>query len=286
MYRLFLLLFTLPLCAIGIGGDLLYWRAHEDGLDFSMSGYGSSSQEGALYAPPSDAAAGFAIWASLPIPQKGWLLQGRYISYSPQAASRSVGVDPAKGELIPTTLVQPETPFASLLEAHGSFTFSMHTLDLELGAPLDLLPSFSLTPFAGMKGSWQSQRLGVTTLPTFFTEQHQRQWGIGIRGGARAAFHFAEMWSLFSDLALTAMWGHFDVTRTDTTIRTKRDIYTIFGLLEWDIGLRTSWVWGGVSCAVQAGWELQLWQDQNRFIYGPGGDLSLQGLTLHAALDF
>ena len=118
----------------------------------------------------------------------------------------------------------------------------------------------------------------------------------------------AKQWSIYGDLAWTAMWTDYnDVTRKDTaedpTQQTglssinpynvrQDEHYAIKTILELEIGLRWE-IWfydDNYHFAIQAGWEEQVWANWGTnfdFLVGETwNDLSLHGLNLKFRFDF
>ena len=201
--------------------------------------------------------------------------------------------------------------------ANTSWRLHFNVLDWELGRDFYISPRLLLRPHFGLKGSWQTQHndvaftnltdtVGSTITTGHYTiTQKQSYWGLGVRSGLNTAWKFDRNWSIFGDVALAALWSQFKNSRTDTATQAattsftnlqvtnlRSQTHTVAPVLEWDLGLR----WDYWFCdddyriRIQAGWEEQVWFDQNYFTAlgatNRTGALTLQGLTLDFRFDF
>lgn len=143
----------------------------------------------------------------------------------------------------------------------------------------------------------------------------QNYWGVGIRTGMDTSWQFMKSFGIFGNWALSALWGQFDVTRKDwsqSTVTTTVDgtstaevilpsymtnvvkkFHTLSAVLELALGLRYDYWFSDndYRFRIQAGWEEQIWFDQNQLFYmnqtSPlTGNLIFQGLTLKVRFDF
>jgi len=171
-----------------------------------------------------------------------------------------------------------------------------------------------LRPYFGVKGTWQKQKLEVVFegnlvedpvdfVITSMSNKFQT-WGVGILGGINAAWHWTRSFSFIGNLAFTGMWQHFKIDRFDLEqapflgaslnfLNISSSFFKLSPIIEWMLGIRwESWfLCDTYHYSLEAGWEMQDWFSQNKFIRVPGspksdGDLAFQGLTVKARLDF
>ena len=272
-----------------ITADFTYWTARQGGLGFAYSGVNSTQKHGKFHQINFHSQPGFKVGAGARINRDGWDFYAQYTWHHNDPKRETVTPAAKKGQLTPSPLVAPDNAFLPLSLASAQWKLTFNALDLEVGRNSQLGEYLKVRPFIGFKGSWQEQTFDADIVPTFTTHQEQDYWGFGIRTGLNTAWHFSDMWSIFTDVALSGLWSHFETNRKDTLFLTRSDIYTLKGVFEWDIGLRWEKTWTRYHLAFQAGWELQLWENHNHFIYVASqmdGDLVLQGLTIHARFDF
>jgi len=207
----------------------------------------------------------------------------------------------------------------------GDWRLHFNNIDLELGRNYFISPKLTLRPHFGLKGTWQTQHYNVTynqtgsawnittvntstpsatnasEVYTMTSEQHY--WGLGIRTGVDTSWMFTRNWSIFGDWAFSTLWGQFKGTRADVSNVTSSagaallTNYTPFNIhsrthqlnavLELELGFRYDYWFSDdeYRFRIEAGWENQLWFNQNQF-YGKAGHLSLQGFTLNVRFDF
>lgn len=137
---------------------------------------------------------------------------------------------------------------------------------------------------------------------------HQSYWGFGPRAGMNLSWLMTRNFSFFTDTAVSLLWGQFKSTRLDaaaavdlttnavlfsdyTPVNMRFRTHGVNAVVEMQLGLRYDYWFSNdeYRFRAQAGWENQLWFDQNQFVYGHEisvGDLSLQGFTLTFQFDF
>lgn len=149
-----------------------------------------------------------------------------------------------------------------------------------------------------------------STTEAYTIAQVQRYWGIGTRFGLDTSWMITKCFSIFGEVAASTVFGYFKDTRQDTSNVTNATTNTalitnydavsavarrhqVNGVLETQIGLRYDYMFcdDEYRFRIQAGWENQLWFNQNHFIgnalvAGQGQDLGFQGFTLNVRFDF
>ncbi len=200
---------------------------------------------------------------------------------------------------------------------------SFNILDLELGRHYYISKYLTMRPFAGLKFSWQHQKYKVKYSDILFVgdqdrippstntipngsnvelEFKQREFGVGLRVGMNTQWYFCKWLGAYGDFALTTLWNRFkerrevDVDLSDLiefdSERIKDKIYDVTGVLEIGLGLFFEWTFhdDDYLFTLAAGWEDQIWWNQNNFIYlmnnDAPGNLSFQGFTLKAGFAF
>lgn len=138
----------------------------------------------------------------------------------------------------------------------------------------------------------------------------QRYWGIGTRMGLDSSWMISKCFSIFGEMAASTMFGYFKDTRTDVSnvVDTTTDAvivenntrinlagrkHQVNAVLETQIGLRYDYLFSDdeYRFRLQAGWESQLWFNQNQFLADDlanqqGANLGFQGLTVNVRFDF
>lgn len=307
---------------IYITADFIYWKVREDHL-----GYVSSTGNQLVAAPGKGKVAqpdfkmrpGFKVGIGMGYDHDGW---DTFLQYTWMRSKNNTG---SISSTASTTLLDNLWGITGEIEPTGdavgaltsaTVSWELHyfnVLDLELGRNFYVSRYLMLRPHFGFKGTWQKQFLnsavntGTTTSFTSQMAQKQFYWGFGIRAGLDAAWHFSRSFSLVGDIAVSGLYGQFEIDRTSTTFNNtagtfvatdvnpfalSNNFHTIKPVVEWFIGLR----WETYTCdneyhfALEAGWEEQFWGQQNQFIdsvvEGKNGDLNFQGLTVKARFDF
>lgn len=139
---------------------------------------------------------------------------------------------------------------------------------------------------------------------------YQYYWGFGPRTGMNLSWLMSRNFSFFTDASVSLLWGQFTNSRGDTLAATdlstgavvyenynpanvRSRYHGINVVAEAQMGLRYDYWFSNdeYRFRAEAGWENQLWFNQNQML-NPGenslgaGDLSLQGFTLTFQFDF
>jgi len=182
-----------------------------------------------------------------------------------------------------------------------SLLFNM--LDWELGRSCPISQALSMRPFIGIKGGWIHQNILakvdlITSIGTEKLENHF--WGIGPSGGLNTTWTMGRVsshsFNLFGDFSTATMWGNWHVTDVynngSDVLPVKIDMTSLGSLMlrgflgiGWD-----TYTCGGYRIAATLGYEMQIWFNQLRIPtlqqLPLHGDLTLQGGTFNARLDF
>lgn len=296
-----------------LSGDYLYWTARESNLEYASTGYSNdpstSVSSGISKSPSFKYKSGFKTALGFNFGHDSWDSSVSYTWFQSNHNTSSMSASYVDG------LTPSFTPYIALgVDDHFSSASSLwgihfNSIDWELGRNCYISRYLSLRPFVGLKGSWQRQIFknsfeGVVSGSPFdyYNNNKSSYWGVGIRSGIDTSWHLSESWSLFGDLALSALWTSFDNHRSDshsigsgTTIKPVRERSTsniIVPVLELSVGIRKD-VWffrDRLHIGAQAGWEEQVWWNVNQLPSNLGGsrdgNLFLQGLTARLRFDF
>ncbi len=293
-----------------IGGDFIYWTAHQDNIEIAYSTNGNTV-EGKVYRVDESWNPGFKVMSGLDFCNYGWDFIAQYTWYRSN--------DNKKSFETPDDLVVYDSYWfvnrpmnqatRTILQTEARWALHLNVIDLEIGKPILFGDHFNLRPQMGLKGVWNKQTYhldysGFSSLPPsndYSSSNDLKSWGVGIRGGIESSWRIVDEFSLFGTFALTALWEGFkakrfdyNLTEMDSHVFLRDQFHMIEGIYEWMLGMRweTSWSNESYHFSFQAAWEAQKWDDQNRFIGVPGaikhgnGDLTFQGLTLGAFFSF
>lgn len=284
---------------VSVTADFIYWYAEQDGLGYAMTGAGAGAASGKVYQPTGQWSPGFKVGLGLALGHDGWDTNLEYTWFQ---ASESSSITSA-GLLAMWDAHTQALP--TITAASSSTNFHFNVLDWELGRNFYISQNLTLRPHTGLKGSWQTMNYGVSYTNSATVSDNmsnnQKYWAVGLRSGLDTAWHFTKEWSIFGDIAFSALWSNFKVTRQDstttsgvvaTTLNTKSTINTVKPVLEMALGLRWE-TWfsdNDYHFMIQAGWEDQLWSSMNQVLHlneqSAHGDLGLQGLTVKVRFDF
>ena len=293
---------------VSFTADFIYWNTIEHATALGLTGVrftlppAPSVHQGRLVELGHAWSPGFKVGCDVNLPYGGWDLYANYTwlySNNHEHMSRSPnGIGPST--ILPNFLAD---------KAKGDWHHHFNVIDLELGRYFEVIPSLSLRPFIGLKGTWQTREI-KRKYQTFLLRQnyvHNDElsvWGMGIRGGLNTKWTFAKNWNFFGNFASTSMWScYHKLTRKDTITNTQILVKTIvvdvdgetqYGMnyigefeigLGWEKGFRND----KYHLSLQAGWEEQLWINYMTLIelYDEvWSDLAFHGLNIKVRFDF
>ncbi|WP_316359331.1 Lpg1974 family pore-forming outer membrane protein [Candidatus Neptunichlamydia sp. REUL1] len=309
-----------------VTADFIWWKATQDGLNYAMSGVASPANfdqlsstvgvtgRGSVSDPSFGWDPGFKVGLGLNLSHDGWDLYTQYtwLHSSASSSSKGIGITNSVNSVVAAIALDP-----ALNNAVRNADWDLHfnVIDLELGRSFYLSQYLVIRPHFGLKGTWQEQdfKTKITAdsssfspdLATASYNSHQDHdtWGLGIRGGVNLAWYMTKSWSIFGNVAWSAMWTHYDVDRKDQLtlldnsetnlqlVNTEMNNYRVRYVSELELGLRWEmWFYDdNYHFAIQAGWEEQVWLSYGNFIRlynDTQGDLSLHGLNLKFRFDF
>jgi hypothetical protein len=308
--------------AVIASADFIYWMARQDHIAYAYTtgttalAAGGTPAQGRVVMPESGFKPGFKIGLGLDLDHDGWDVFAEYTWFHSNH-SHSHGNRDDEDSVSATSTLDLHAPywdvngfnqFGTLFtSASAQWKLQMNILDLELGRNFYISESLMLRPQVGMKMTWDTQRYNTSyTNDTIVLSMNQKDTiqGYGIRAGIDTAWHFTRSFSFVGDLAFTGLWESFHVKRNDSNLVTATGISTndlnvksrhnnVRPIIEWRAGLRWEswWCADRYHVAIDAGWEQQVWVNQNQFfVISPtehkNGDLSLQGLDIKVRFDF
>ena len=309
---------------IFLTADFIYWRTKQNGMTYASTGTlttapavpFSNLENGREAQLTYDWDPGFKAGAGLNFWHDGWDIYLEYTWLHTDGSSsigRPDGIVPSY--TLPSYALVTQNIIAN--EANSRSHLHFNVIDLELGRNFYVSQFLMLRPHIGFKGTWQNQDwrtryyltgMQIENIPLtgpYRMHHHNKYYGVGFRTGIDMAWHFTTNWSIFGDVAWTAMWSRYRLIRHDTiddsnnstgekqrNVNTRSNFYDVKFIGEFQIGLRFE-MWFAddrYHFQVQAGWEEQVWINHMTFINGlsptPYFDLTTQGLSAMLRFDF
>lgn len=299
--------------------EYIYWRANQEGTDYAVTGiapgFASFSGKGKVHQPSFDYSSGFKVGFGLKFRHDSWDMLANYTwlfsddNHNTTTRKSTQSMQNTWEIAEDSTRLTPD--FGS---AHSKWAMHFNVLDLEMGRNYFISPRLTLRPHFGLKLAWIDQDMTVkykngtsaaeptVTAPNEFTYKFdQDKFGVGIRAGFNTAWFMWNKWSVFGNFAATALYSDFDVDQkldfqSAGTGKVKmmdldRDVHTVTPVLEFALGLRyeTDFYNNNYQFMIQAGWEEQIWFNENQFSNlsnGATGNLTIEGLTIKTGFSF
>ena len=274
-----------------ITADFIYWTARQEGLvhagTISESGEHIKIKELDWKWDP-----GFKVGLGFNLPHDGWDIYAEYI-WLRTSATRSVGSS--------QSIVIDTEPLLGSSSARWRLRFN--DIHLEMGRNSYLSQFLKMRLHVGLQGAWVDQKYRVNQVILADSSNYRLRmkhnfWGVGLRSGIDSAFQFDSNWSLYGNLALSLLWGCFDLDRRTqislnnvitSNLKIDGDVYSIEPIVDLQIGFRyQDWFEeGNYHLLIQAGWENQVWVLHNHYLkIDHAGDLFMQGLVVRVRFDF
>lgn len=300
--------------------DVIAWQPRMENLAFAYGGVLPSSVGLTTSAIPQGHKEdlsyrykpGFKVGFGLDFRHDGWDTDFNYTWYQQVSATGSAQTNPDTPNLIAAWLDPTITTLSSnnnLYSANADWRTRYNIIDWELGRGSFLSKYLTLRPFFGLKAAFLYSMYKInyffeapSTVNQIRIVNNLDFRGLGLRGGFNAAWLFASSWGFYGDLAVSALWGQYIISRQDysypspTSARSQivnvqdyshavKPVIEVGGGVQWQTWFyRNKW-----RLTVKAGWEEQIWINYNqmiRFEGISGGDMTLEGLTVSAKMDF
>ncbi len=309
---------------IFVYGDLLFWNAHENGLQVAVKNEGSISNlsDSETKTVHGKWNVGFRAGIGYNTPHDGWDLRLTWLRFTDHGHKNGHADE---DDAIFPTLVHPAELFFfsdAATKLKSRWHMRINQLDLDLGREFFVSKWLTLRPHFGIRTDWIRQKLeaeynnlarvsllgGLDSFASdpndIETEIKDRWWGIGLEGGLDTQWGLGNGWSIFGDLSAAILYGfHHMKYETDNDIVEfvdMKDRYRVsHPILDLEMGVR----WDNMFCndrfhvGLQVGWEHHIYFSQNQFpvfvddvsigsFVSNQGDLTFQGWTFSARFDF
>ncbi|MBM3197751.1 MAG: autotransporter outer membrane beta-barrel domain-containing protein [Chlamydiae bacterium] len=304
--------------------DWLIWQAHENGLGYAVKTSASQPLSSALYNSSVknmyfDFDSGFRVGLGWNTPHDGWDLGATWTWFLNKADRTStVG---SSSFLEPTNMYAPANEEVSGFgQAKALWRLHLNMIDLDLGREFFVSKWMTLRPFIGLRTAWIRQK-ETYTFSQAVAEPGSDQtgallvgtnnyWGMGPRAGMNTQWGLGWGFSFVGNAAFSLLYGFFQVEDLQTqkfsgssnTVVNNKDSFRVDrAISELVLGMRWDWMFADdrVHLGLQAAWEHLMFFGQNQFKQFIGthasnvgsfvanqGDLTIQGWTISARLDF
>ncbi len=276
-----------------VTADFLYWKMHEEGLEFALSGVKGPSnpnpeavKKGKIFKPHFKWDRGFRVGAGYIIPKRTWDIWVNWTRFHTEGKkSASHSGDSALNPLF-AILDQPNFISGEIRTSSAKIKVHYDTVDLELGRRYEIIPRLFLRPQIGLRGVWINQDYKVDYLYSngIGSQAHEQKFnndfhGVGLRGGVNSRWYITPHFGIFGNLAAGLAGGRFHETEkfTETLdtitppangryVYVSDHFYDVIPEVDLVLGLHLE----PGSCKnryqleIDAGWEYTVWFNQNQ----------------------
>lgn len=309
-----------------ITGDLLYWQAHEDGLPLFIenNNFNTNLNHAKAEGLHWDWNFGCRVGLGYNTSHDGWDIVATWLHFNTEAnehekAHHNEVLRPTLTHPGEVMAGSPTIGGGAFQKAKAHWAMNLNQIDLDLGREYYVSKWLTLRPHVGLRTAWVRQHIdvhynrlsnGAGSFSSGIDDEIEMKtnfWGIGLESGINTQWGLGGGWSIYGDAGFAFLYGfhepdredelsfgvEFDWVDMDWSYRTTRAIADLALGLRFD-----SWTDDErVHFRIQAGWEHHVYFSQNQFVrfvddvaignfIGNQGDLTLQGWTLSARLDF
>lgn len=301
-------------------GDFLLWTAKTGGLYYAQAGQHSGTDNftftdfnGIFKKVKTEWDPGFRVGLGYPLSHDEWDTYAYWVHYGSDKTSQHTGLSTT---VWAHTHPKPEhltLGYRRTTQAAAKWSFDYDLLDWEIGRPFWVSTKLSFRPYVGVRGAWIDQKLLVDY--DFFvidpqpagvgeTEAHSNFSGAGPRTGFDLRYLLRGGWSVSAKGAYATLYGRFEADYRESEngiliASADDDFHLGTSVVDMSLGLQ----WDKLTknekfhFGFYAGWEQQVWLDFTHFnhfgltlvdtnSFQEKGNLSLQGLTVRAKLQF
>lgn len=281
--------------SFSIGADWLYWKVEQQRM--AIGGRGEVTNDGQLkfkvLKPDFEYNNGFKVFAGYTTQDQLWNTSFTLAHISSSASIRAIN-DPAAGVFVSFDGANFGLP-SGASNANLSWNASINYLDLDVERRLVFCDDLEIVPHLGIRGQWIFQKASIQTAIFDATSVRFKNDlnGIGVEGGCWGS------WNLPFGVSLIGHFGGALVyTKVDNTFRLPIGAgpsfevdacsYTSNAWIDSFLGIAYSRSFDCFSINFHAGWEHHLIMNANHFapIVGGDGNMTMQGLTLGASVEF
>lgn len=296
-------------------GELLYWNAHENGLNFAVVNDGSSANisDATIKSVHSNWDVGFRVGVGYNLPHDGWDLSLSWLRFNTHGSTK-IHFD--NDSFVFPSRIQPADPFSgsTTTKANSEWKLLFNQLDFDLGREFFVSKWLTIRPHFGIRTDWVHQRWTnhynnfIGTLPPVNVKiaYNDKWWGIGPEAGIDTQWGLGAGFSLFANASGGIAYGFHDISFSDkdsTSAANLADVHQIYRIshpmLDFLLGLRFDSMFYNdrFHLGLQVGWEHHVYFNQNQFpVFVNGtslgdfvsnqGDLAFQGWTFGVRFDF
>ena len=208
--------------------DFIWWTARQDCMGYALTAPDTttpsecaSKAKGHVKHPDFRWKPGFKVGLGANLWHDGWDVYAQYTwlhggTKKNNDNNNCSDDSTTSGSLIPLwTLIGDGTAsddtFATFSKASSRWDLHFNVIDLEIGRGFFVSRYVTLRPFTGLKITWQRQDnknvyIGANTASI---RNRSKTWGVGIRPGINANWHFTREFGLYTDWAITALMTKF-----------------------------------------------------------------------------
>ena len=302
--------------------DWLIWQAHENGLDYAVKAQNPQPLESALYKSSVKNMefnwnSGFRLGLGWNTPHDGWDL-GVNWTWFQNKAKQEITVN-SSHILFPSNAYEPaNVTVDGFRSADAHWRLHLNLVDLNLGREFFVSKWMTLRPFISLRSGWIYQTLHTSFNKAIasddqkgaFAKNENNYWGIGPKMGLDTQWGLGYGISLFGNAGASLLYGFFHLENYQSqlfsgshndVVTNKDSVRVGRAITELALGVRWDKMFADDRChfGIQGGWENLMFFGQNQFNSFTGttaasagahvsnrGDLTIQGWTLSARLDF
>ncbi len=283
-------------------GEYLWWKVHQEGLHFAVTGVLNNTVEGKLFALNGEWSSGFRVGAGIFFPINTWRIN---LDWLQMHTSEERGVVNPGGALpLRTTRLIGDTD--TITSAIADWRFKLDSIRLTLEVPLFMRTHVSIIPSIGVRNDYirETFRADYSGAEPGFYETRTQYNGLGPEIAVNASWYLLPCFSIFGNLRTSGMYGSLETHQIVFDTDTNEDVafrYD-FDRLQTTLGSTVGVQWEGsffrnIFLRLSLGWETNIWFNFNTLyqtistvsegtLVNISDNLSTSGVTFRGTLSF
>jgi hypothetical protein len=280
-----------------IFGDLLYWNAHENGLDIAVKqsdnsvGFTETLNDATVKNLHGKWNWGFRTGLGYNTMHDGWDISLTWLRYTDTGRHHPKGN--ASTAFYPTQTAAELTGTTGFrqyaTDVSGYWGMNLNQLDLDMGREFFVSKWLTVRPHVGLRTDWIHQNFHVKYyglnrnntdgLPNdVLATMKDHWWGLGLEGGLDTQWGIGGGWSVFGNLAASILYGLHDI-KTENEFLTigqhndvdysdvRKSYHISHPVLDMALGIRWDYLFSNdrFHIGFDLGWEHHVYFSQNQF---------------------
>lgn len=301
-----------PSCGWGsfeVGGEWLYWKADQDGMNYASHNTAVVEQDGVLDSkrspirPKFTEKSGYRLFASYETVDTNWKVSAIFTHAPSSASSSSSSPFPVTADdyiqVLPVNFALLNSlVISSFSDVHTQWDLDLNYFDLDLQWNFSICQNLEIAPHIGFRGLWIDQKFhwnGIdSTGSTSRGVAKLKVDGYGVEGGLFGRWNVGYGVSIIGNVGGSLLYSkvnshgvlHYSISDFQANDGYKDTVHRATPTFDTFIGVQYNKLLCNYDIGVRLGWENHVFFDVNQFSLNKTQNLTMQGLTLGGSVGF